>query len=127
MTKIYRGLLLVLTSKFYELILAQRTHIQSFRQETEDPNNYFDIGVLGFWNLMLEVTFTLFSLLCLITGVSLVATLAVIFYPLHALLNYISFIFKNTRNPQVEIPVVNDKINFDESPVIIKNNVKEKE
>ena len=129
MTKIYRGLLLVLTGKFYELILAQRTHIQSFRQETEDVNDFFDTGVVGFWNLMLEITFTLFSLVCLIVGVSLVATLAVCFYPLHALLNYVLYIFKNTKNPQPEIPVVNDRLPpySDTQPVIIKKNDKEKE
>ena len=52
MTELYRGLLLVLTSKFYELILSFREHIQSFKQETSDPTSYFDIGILGFWNLM---------------------------------------------------------------------------
>lgn len=129
MTKIYRGLLLVLTGKFYELILAQRTHIQSFRQETEDVNDFFDTGVVGFWNLMLEVTFTLFSLVCLIVGVSLVAILAVFFYPLHALLNYFCYIFKNTKNPQPEIPTINERLpsDLDSQPVIIKKNDKEKE
>ena len=129
MTKIYRGLLLVLTGKFYELILSQRTHIQSFRQETEDVNEYFDIGVIGFWNLMLEVTFTLFALICLISGVGLVAILAIIFYPLHALLNYVCFVFKNIRSPQSEISTVTERLPFvsNSSPVIIKNNDKEKE
>jgi uncharacterized membrane protein len=118
MTELYRGLLLVLTNKFYELILAFRTHIQAFKQETEDPENYFDVGVLGFWNLMLEIVLTLLSLSCLIVGVALIAALAVVFYPCHAFLRYASLLTKNTRHPaEVESkvePVV------EESPVIIK-------
>ena len=47
MTALYRGILLVLTSKFYELILSLRSHVQSFNVETSDYSNYFDVGVLG--------------------------------------------------------------------------------
>ena len=119
MTELYRGLLLVLTNKFYELILAFRTHIQSFKEETQDPDNYFDVGVLGFWNLMLEIVLTLLSLSCLIVGVSLIATLAIVFYPCHAFLRYASLLVKNTRNPAPELST--EKVEpVTESPVIIK-------
>lgn len=124
MTELYRGLLLVLTNKFYELILAFRTHIQSFNEETHDPNNYFDVGVFGFWNLMLEIVLTLLSLSCLIVGVSLIATLAIVFYPCHAFLSYASFVLKSTRNPSSEATPekVETKVEpvMEESPVIIK-------
>lgn len=121
MTELYRGLLLVLTSKFYELILSFRSHVQSFNQETSDPNNYFDVGVLGFWNLILEITLTLFSLMCLILGVSLVAVLSIVFYPCYATLRYIALLLKNTRHPQNEVPELRDEVKTTvESPVIIK-------
>jgi hypothetical protein len=120
MTELYRGLLLVLTNKFYELILAFRTHIQSFKEETQDPNNYFDVGVLGFWNLMLEIVLTLLSLSCLIVGVSLIATLAILFYPCHAFLRYGSLLLKNTRNPTPEAAPEKVEPVIEESPVIIK-------
>lgn len=121
MTELYRGILLVLTSKLYELILSFRTHIQSFKQHTTDPDNYFDVGVLGFWNLMLEVMLTLFALACLVIGVTLIAALAIIFYPWHAFLRYSSLVLKNTRNP-VEPISYKEKVQpiLDESPVIIK-------
>ena len=122
MTELYRGLLLVLTVKFNELILAFRTHIQSFKIQTDDPENYFDVGVLGFWNIMLEVVLTLFSLLCLIAGVSLVASLAIVFYPCYAFIRYTSLVLRNIRAPE---PIKEKAI--DESPVIIKKNDKEKE
>lgn len=121
MTELYRGLLLVLTNKFYELILSFRTHIQSFNKETSDPTNYFDVGVFGFWNLMLEIVLTLFALACLTIGVSLVACLAIVFYPFHAVLRYASLLLKNTRNPQPDLLLK------EEAPVIIKQNGKEKE
>lgn len=128
MTELYRGLLLVVTTKFYELILAFRSHIRSFKEQTSDPDNYFDVGVLGFWNLMLEIVFIMFSLICLIAGISLIASLAVGVYPLYAILQYSSLLIKNTRNPPAELPVLKEKISsLSESAVIIKNNGKEKE
>jgi hypothetical protein len=129
MTELYRGLLLVLTNKFNELILSFRTHIQSFNSETQDIDNYFDVGVLGFWNLMLEIALTLFALSCLVVGVSMVAFLAIVFYPLHAIISYSSLLLKNTRNPQNDQLLVKDKISpvMDEQPVIIKKDGKEKE
>lgn len=122
MTELYRGILLVLTNKFYELILSLRSHIQSFKLETFDQNNYFDVGVLGFWNLMLEITMTIFAMLCLIVGILLIAVLAVGFYPLHAVIQYCSLLLRNTRNPPAEtVPVLVEKIDHPkESPVIIK-------
>lgn len=121
MTELYRGLLLVLTSKFNELIVSLRIHIQSFNQNTNDTESYFDFGVLGFWNLMLEITFSIFALVCLILGVSLVASLAIIFYPCYAVVRYASFVLKNTRNPSSDIPTLQDQIQAqEEAPVIMK-------
>ena len=127
MTELYRGLLLVVTTKFYELILAFRSHIRSFKEQTSDPYNYFDVGVLGFWNLILEIIFIMFSLICLIAGISLIAVLAIGVYPLYAILQYSSLLIKNTRNPPAESLVSNDKLPSSDSAVIIKNNGKEKE
>ena len=72
---------------------------------------------------MLEIVLTVFSLLCLITGVSLIASLAITCYLPYAFLRYSALLLKNTKNPQAE------KITptFDEQPVIIKKDVKEKE
>lgn len=127
MTELYRGLLLVLTGKFYELILSFRTHIQSFKQDTIDPTNYFDVDVLGFWNLMLEISMTLFAIVCLLTGLTLVAILAVTFYPCHAFLRYTSLMLKNIKTPQAENINKEKTSDNNESPVIIKKNDKEKE
>jgi hypothetical protein len=128
MTDLYRGLLLVLTNKFNELIVAFRTHIQSFKEETQDPDSYFDVGVLGFWNLMLEIVLTLLSLSCLVIGVSLIAVLAMVFYPCHAFLRYSSLILKSTRHPESTQSPPEKKVEpiIEESPIIIKKDDKEK-
>lgn len=125
MTELYRGLLLVLTNKFNELVMAFRSHVRSFNLAADDPENYFDVGVNGFWNLMLEIVLTLFTFICLILGVMLIAGLAITFYLPYAFLRYGSLLLKNTRHPTPEIPVLTDK-SLEESPVIIKNHGKEK-
>jgi len=123
MTDLYRGLLLVLTDKFNELVLAFRSHIQSFKHVTDDPTSYFDVGVLGFWNLMLEIVLTIFALSCLVIGVGLIAFLAIIFYPCHGFIRYSSLVLKNIKGP--DTPLKEQVPN--ETPTIIRKDVKEKE
>jgi len=77
--------------------------------------------------LMLEITVTLFSLACLTTGVSLIAILSIIFYPLHTVLTYASLLLKNTRNPPNDQLLSKEKNEtVIETPIIIKQDVKEK-
>jgi len=102
MTELYRGLLLVLTEKFTELISTLRMHIRSFRNESADPNSYMDVGVSGFWNFILEVIFTLFAIGCLSAGVVLTAMLAIVAYPLKVTLNVSSYVLRSIRHPQQE-------------------------
>lgn len=102
MTELYRGLLFVLTSKFNELIEAFRVHVRSFNLNTSDPENFLDLGVLGFWNFILEVIFTLFCLSGLVIGVLLTVNLAIVSYPFSALLKYSSKLLYHTRNGNKE-------------------------
>ena len=100
MTELYRGLLHVLTTNFNNLIDTLRNHIRSFNQKTTDEGNFLDVGVLGFWNLMLEVVFTLFVLISLTIGVILTAGLAVSAYPFVAFLTYSRNLLVGTRGKQ---------------------------
>lgn len=109
MTELYRGLLEILVIRCIEQIESLRVHVRSHNSGHAE-NFEFDIGVTGFWNLMLETVFTVFSMLFLITGVSLAATLAVVSYPFAAFINYGAWLLKNTKNPK------------DDSPIIIKQN-----
>lgn len=105
MTELYRGLLEILVMRFIEQVETLRMHIRS-HNSGYSQNSQFDIGVTGFWNLMLEIVFTVFSISFLLTGVCLAATLAVVAYPFAAFINYGGWLFHNTRNPQEDKPTI---------------------
>jgi hypothetical protein len=121
MTELYRGILLILFDKFNDLIITLREHIRSYKQETTDPTNYMDIGVLGFWNLMLEISMSIFGMAVLASGVAMVASLAMVFYPLTALFNLCSSVLSNTRHPESNPMPLEKKVEpvVEESPVFI--------
>ena len=112
MTELYRGLLEILVMRFIEQVETLRMHIRANNTGTVE-NFEIDIGVTGFWNLMLETVFTIFCILFLITGVCLAAVLAIVSYPLAAFINYSSWLLSNTRNPNQDKPIIikqdNDK------------------
>ena len=108
MTELYRGLLQILVMRCIEQIESLREHIRSHNSGSSQ-NKDFDIGVSGFWNLMLETIFTIFTVIFLMLGVCLTAVLAIVSYPFAAFINYGGWLLINTRNPK-----------FDESPKIIK-------
>lgn len=121
MTELYRGILLILFEKFNDLIVTLREHIRSYKQETTDPTNYMDIGVLGFWNLMLEISMSIFGMAVLASGVAMVASLAIVFYPLTALFNLCASVLSNTRHPESNPMPLEKKVEpvVEESPVFI--------
>jgi hypothetical protein len=105
MTELYRGLLEILVMRFIEQVETLRMHIRA--NNTGSVENFeIDIGVTGFWNLMLETVFTIFCILFLITGVCLAAVLAIVSYPFAAFINYSSWLLSNTRNPNQDKPII---------------------
>lgn len=108
MTELYRGLLEILVMRGIEQIESLRSHIRSHNSGIGQMHD-FDIGVTGFWNLMLETVFTVVTILFLFLFVCLTATLAIVSYPFAAFINYGAWLLKNTKNP-----------NDNNSPVIIK-------
>lgn len=106
MTELYRGLLAVLTEKLNDLLSSLRNHIRSFNNNTQGEI----LTTFGFWNLMLEGVFTLFVIFCLFFGIMLALTLAITSYFPKSLLDYSTWLLKNTKNPT------------DDNPIIIKQN-----
>jgi hypothetical protein len=105
MTELYRGLLEILVMRFIEQVETLRMHIRA--NNTGSVENFeIDIGVTGFWNLMLETVFTIFCIVFLITGVCLAAVLAICSYPFAAFINYSSWLLSNTRNPNQDKPII---------------------
>ena len=114
MTELYRGLLEILVMRFIEQIESLRTHIRSHNKGQSEHSD-FDIGVTGFWNFMLETTFTVVAILFLFLFVCLTASLAIVSYPFAAFINYVGWVFKNTRNPTPNnSPVIIKQINDQE-------------
>jgi hypothetical protein len=114
MTELYRGLLQILVMRCIEQIESLREHIRSHNSGKSEIVD-FDIGVTGFWNLLLEIVFTMFTVIFLILGISLIAILAITSYPFAAFVNYGAWLFRNTRNPP-----------NDELIIIKQNNEQEK-
>jgi hypothetical protein len=105
MTELYRGILEILVMRFIEQVETLRMHIRS-KNSGYSENSAIDIGVSGFWNLMLEIIFTIFCIMFLLTGVCLAVTLAVAAYPVAAFLNYGGWLVSNTKNPGNETPTI---------------------
>lgn len=105
MTELYRGLLQILVMRCIEQIESLRTHIRSHNSGITE-NFELDIGVAGFWNLMLETIFTIFSVVFLMFGICVTALLAIVSYPFAAFVNYGAWLLKNTKNPVQESPVI---------------------
>ena len=82
MLKLYRGLVDILAAKCEGMSDSFSKHIRTFNNGETDTNNF---GVKGFWNLLLEVIFVLYVKLFVAIGIILTVSLAVIFFPLHAL------------------------------------------
>lgn len=113
MTELYRGILEILVMRFIEQVETLRMHIRSHNSGLSE-NLEIDIGVSGFWNLMLEIVFTIFSILFLLTGVCLAVVLAVFAYPIAAFINYGSWLVSNIKSPPQDKPIIIKKDNGQE-------------
>ena len=100
MIKLYRGLIDI-------LIFNSRQMDEMFTKHIRDgaPEGNGDFGVNGFWNLLLEVTFLLFTKSFIAIGVILSVSLAVVFFPLYALKQSISNILNHRATPFEPEPV----------------------
>lgn len=80
MIKLYRGLIDILIFNSRQMDEMFTKHVRE-----DAPDNTGDFGVNGFWNLLLEVTFLLFTKMFIACGVLLTVGLALVFFPLHAM------------------------------------------
>jgi hypothetical protein len=113
MTELYRGILEILVMRFIEQVETLRMHIRS-KNSGYAENVELDIGVSGFWNLMLETIFTMFSILFLLTGVCLAVVIAIFAYPCAAFINYGGWLVSNTKNPVQDKPTIIKQDNGEE-------------
>jgi hypothetical protein len=113
MTDLYRGLLEIFVMRCIEQIESLRVHIRSHNSGIS-KNIDFDVGITGFWNLILETLFTIFVIAFLMLGICLTACLAILSYPFAAIINYGILVFWYTKNPPNEDPVIIKQNNDEE-------------
>jgi hypothetical protein len=105
MLKLYRGLVDILTARCEGLNAAFSKHIRGFNDGETQENNF---GVKGFWNLLLEVVFVLYVKLFAGLGIVLTIGLAVLFFPLHAMMIAIHNILNHRAEPfEQHEPIMN--------------------
>jgi hypothetical protein len=103
MIKLYRGLIDILIYNSRQMDEMFTKHVRE-----DVPNNTGDFGVSGFWNLLLEVTFLLFTKMFIACGVLLAVSLALVFFPLHAMRIAIVNMLNHRAEPfPVEQPPIN--------------------
>ena len=85
MARLFRGLLDILRARNDTLVKEVLAHIRSFDHpvdETEVP--YQD--VLGFWRMLVEITFHIYAQISLFVGILIVSVLVVLEWPLKFLI-----------------------------------------
>lgn len=133
MTKLYRMLILVITKKLDELKIELQDKIRQFRPEQDPENNdprHLNLEVAGFWNFMLEIVFNLYVVLCYTLSIVLIAMLALVFYPLNAVLLVFASLTGNITGglfmQNHEQTPTHEKDENSDLVIVKKNNDKEK-
>ena len=88
MLHLYRGLIDILNARSSALNEDFKQHIQTHRRycERDIDKQINAYGVEGYWNLILEIVFLIYVKFVHITGIALIATLALVFFPLSAIM-----------------------------------------
>jgi hypothetical protein len=83
MINLYRGIIDILLQQCKAMDEKFCNHIRgNVSKESIDGDQ---LGLTGFWNLLLEITFVLFTKLAFLFGISIVAAFTLIFFPLNAI------------------------------------------
>lgn len=92
--ELYRGLMNILIQQNLQFERNLIEHIRPFHKVRElqpGESGFFN----GFWNFMLEVSMVLFSKFIFVSGIILVLSLAIIFFPLNFIVNISTFAAKD--------------------------------
>ena len=97
MTQMFRGLLDILHQNRSDLHQTLNSHIRSFDSKTDQDE--LDLGVTGFWSLMLELVFNCYTQTVLAVGITLVMLLSLITYPVRFVVYLLgNTFFRQTRS-----------------------------
>jgi len=82
MINLYRGIIDILLQQCKAMDEKFCNHIRSHVSKESIEGD--QLGLTGFWNLLLEITFVLFTKLAFLFGISIVAVFTLVFFPLNA-------------------------------------------
>ena len=80
MLRLYRGLVDIFIK---QSLVQEQEFVNHVRSEVPGIVEEHTIGVRGFWNLMLEIVFVIFTKTVFLLGLITVAVLAVLSFPLY--------------------------------------------
>jgi hypothetical protein len=100
MTQMFRGLLDILHQNRSDLHQSLNLHIRSFDRKTDQDE--LDLGVTGFWSLMLELVFNCYTQTVLAVGITLVMLLSLITYPVRFVVYLLGNTFFRQARPLTE-------------------------
>ena len=82
MIKLYRGIVDILVTQSRDMGVQVSKHIRG--NLTNKNVEESETGSTGIWNLLLEVIFLVFGQLIFLVGLLIVATFAIVFFPMQA-------------------------------------------
>jgi hypothetical protein len=100
MTQMFRGLLDILHQNRSDLHQTLNSHIRSFDRKTDQDE--LELGVTGFWSLMLELVFNCYTQTVLAVGITLVMLLSLITYPVRFVVYLLGNTFFRQARPLTE-------------------------
>jgi hypothetical protein len=99
-----------------------RTHIRTFNDIESKRGTEYDFGVMGFWNLMLEIVINFYVITAKFFGIVLISVLALFFYPGYAFLRMLGRVFRgilaesaDNYKPSISEPKVEPSIENQEN------------
>jgi hypothetical protein len=103
MLKLYRGLVDIFIK---QSLVQEQEFVKHVRSDAPAVVEDHTIGVRGFWNLMLEIVFVIFTKTVFLLGLITVGLLAIIFFPLFAIKEGVVLMINHraTFEPVVEEP-----------------------
>ena len=124
MTEIFRGLLDILHKHNDSLHKDLVSHIRKFDRKTDEmEENEIEIGVYGFWRLMLEQATGFYLWIMSGMGLSMILILAVLSFPLRLMIGAVSLMLKTSSRYQTEF--VEPNLNEPAAPAAPANDNRE--
>jgi len=122
MLHLYRGLIDILNARAGALNEDFKQHIQTHRQyqERDVENHVNSYGTDGYWNLILEIIFLVYIKFVHVAGIALIATLAIVFFPLSGMLAIVENMFFKLNKEQRAFMEAQEHVLSEPKPTVME-------